>query len=260
MTWNTGTIGEKNWKAPDKQHFAFAVNNGKEYDPRRKGIGGGMSLYASDEDGVVHEYVYDYDDETWTDAFTFEATDGLGGADVWSRFGNETYLFSMTEEHDLQFWWRDYRGNAHGSDEDRWHVGYRSPEPVMANSSICAHHHVIYQAPDGNLKGMTVSNPQNPWRARWGKPYDITAGQSENNQPIPKPLPGTTISCWYFFPFGTEDGGKGTPATEMHVFYQSENVNEDGDNELIEAIHLRNTTDVWDVLDTWRFNVLSVKK
>ena len=65
--WKKGNVGAKKYQAPDETQFTFTVRKGIEFNRAKNELAGGLSLYASDWKGVVHEYIYDEQDGSWMD-------------------------------------------------------------------------------------------------------------------------------------------------------------------------------------------------
>lgn len=270
--WSKGTVGDEEYEVPDRRQFAFAVNRGKEWDPEARSVGGGLSLYASDTDVVVQEYIYDDDEAdggSWMGSdFSFPRTDGFSDVDVWSLFQNKTFLMSFSDSERMQFWWRDYfveyqtnAGDIQADDDDddasadeglTWHLGPRGPVSAMRNTTMCLDFNIAFQAADGEIKGTSFSSLGNPPQTRWDEEFDISDGETDGTTTVRKqPIAGTAITCWFFFPRNDD------MQTEFHVWYQNES-DEDGESQIVEAFRMRDADDRWKVLDTWSFRTVPV--
>lgn len=180
---------------PNETNIAFTVHSGIEYNGERNGFFGGLSLYASDTEGVVHEYIYDESDRSWSDEQKLSKVDGFSGASAfWTS--NSEYIFSLSETGSLQFHWRKYEKDDDNGDEDEddevddWNIGPTSPAPVTENADICATHGFAFQAPDGTIRGSNFTYLSNASRARWDADYDI----SEGPRPMGQASPVSTFS------------------------------------------------------------------
>lgn len=210
--WQKGNVGDKQYTVPAQSSIAFTVARGRTYDSKRKDLGGGLTLFTSDADGRVHEYIYNEDDTSWSDGFTFTNTNGYGGASVWSQ-NNEAYLFTLSNTQLIDLWWRDYNDNDSDSagQNAAWHLGPSSNAAVIGNTSMCGQFAFAYQGANGEIQGSNFTKPTKLGLMRWDTAYDI----SDNDA-----MDSSALSCWYFFP--SNGDGKQEQNTMFHVFYQSE--------------------------------------
>ncbi|KAL8702185.1 MAG: hypothetical protein Q9201_004540 [Fulgogasparrea decipioides] len=79
-TWHKGSVGNKGFKVPNNTNIAFTVSRGRKYNKTLNDLDGGMSLYATDTNGTMQEYIFDDRDGSWNDGFAFPDTDGFAGA------------------------------------------------------------------------------------------------------------------------------------------------------------------------------------
>ncbi|KAK2798538.1 hypothetical protein FQN50_008806 [Emmonsiellopsis sp. PD_5] len=205
--WKQGNVGDKRYAVPAQSSIAFTTARGIRYDAKKPGLGGGLSLFASGTDGHMHEYLYNEDDESWTDGSTFASTNGYGGASVWSQ-NNLAYLFTLGNTQLIDLWWRDYNDTESQNNGDAWHLGPSSNAAVMANASMCGQYDFAYQAANGRIQGSNFTTLTKLDSMRWDTSYDISDGPAMEN---------SAVSCWYFFP------SDGRENTMFHVFYQAEN-------------------------------------
>ncbi|KAL8952566.1 MAG: hypothetical protein Q9222_001520 [Ikaeria aurantiellina] len=212
-TWRKGNIGSQGYKIPDNSSVAFAVSRGRQYNSTLKDSDAGLRLLASNEQGIVGEYVYDDEVGTWSDGYTFPNTTGLSGATTWSK-SRDTYLFTAKTDDAMQLWWRRYDDTTmtHQADSSTWTLGPASTMPLVKGGSVCSQFDLAFQGPDGKIQGSTFTDLDTPINNRWGVTYDISNGSATDK---------SGLSCWYFFP--------GKMNTRFHVFYQI------GGNEIIEA-------------------------
>ncbi|KAK2805873.1 hypothetical protein FQN51_008647 [Onygenales sp. PD_10] len=205
--WKKGNVGNKHYAVPAQSSIAFTTARGIRYDTKKPGLGGGLSLFASGTDGHMHEYLYNEDEESWTDGSTFASTNGYGGASVWSQ-NNYAYLFTLGNTQLIDLWWRDYNDTQSKNNGDAWHLGPSSNAAVMANASMCGQYDFAYQAANGRIQGSNFTTLTKLETMRWDTSYDISDAPAMEN---------SALSCWYFFP----SDGRGN--TMFHVFYQAEN-------------------------------------
>lgn len=235
-TWHRGNIGTQNYKVPNSTNIAFTVSRGRIYNQTLNDLDSGLSLYASNENGVIQEYIYDDQDESWSNGFTFPNTDGLSSASTWSE-GPSAFIFTSRSDQSLELWYRDY--NSTSADEDnRWKLGPSSQASLMPNGSICGQHGIAFQGTSGAIRGSNFSEFSDPTQTRWATTYEI------NNQAA---ISGSAVSCWYFYPHKRTN-----PNIMNQVFYQTEG---NGIQEAIRTWAADNMT----VPGTWTYSAVPVK-
>jgi len=205
-TWQKGSVGSNGYKVPNQTNIAFTVSRGIKYNTSSNDLGGGLSLYASGTDGIIHEYIFNEQDGTWSDGFIFFNTDGFSGATVYSVTTNALF-FALSNDQMMEFWWRNYNTSSSNHDNS-WHLGQSSHDSVIQNVSMCAQYLIAFQGSSGMIQGSNFSSSADPAGTRWGVEYNIS------NQPA---INGSAVSCWFFYP------DRGTPDGLMfQVFYQVE--------------------------------------
>lgn len=204
--WHRGSVGSNGYKVPNKTNIAFTVSRGTEFNTSSNDLGGGLSLYASDTDGIILEYIFNDQDGSWSDGFTFSNTDGFSGATVYSVTSN-AFLYALSSDQSMEFWWRNYNTSSSNNDNS-WHLGPSSHDSVIQNVSMCAQYLIAFQGSSGMIQGSNFTASADPAGTRWGIEYNIS-NQSAIN--------GSAVSCWYFIPEpGVPDG------LMLQVFYQVE--------------------------------------
>ena len=207
-SWQKGAIGSLGYEVSTKANIIFILSRGRKYDKKSNDLNGGLSLYATGPDEIIHEYVFNDADWSWEDAFTFPITQGSGGggeASIWSR-DSFAYLFTSistagNENQAITLWWRDYAGTVENK-ANAWHQGPTSPTLAARQGGMCGQYAFAFQGADGAIRGSNFTQLDRPSLTRWDTVYDITGNESV--------LEGTGLSCWYFFP----------NTTMFHVFYQ----------------------------------------
>ncbi|KLJ06976.1 hypothetical protein EMPG_17533 [Blastomyces silverae] len=212
--WQRGNIGSKGYTVPAQSSIAFTALRGRKYDSEIHGFVGGLTLFTTDADGRVHEYIYNDEDESWSDGFTFPNTNGHGGASLWSR-GSYAYLHTLSDTQMLDIWWRDY--DSQSADRNGWQLGTSSHAAVTPNASMCGAFAFAYQGANGWIQGSNFT-ARSPAMVRWDTMYDIVGGGGDevgDTAAVPA-MDGTALSCWHYYPRGQEK------RTMFQVFYQSE--------------------------------------
>ena len=113
INWVSGNLGDYNFKAGTgiSTGMAVAPTNGSfgidrsGGDTPNLGADGGVSLYVGGEDGLLHEYNYFLQNDTWNIGFVFPGTNGQGGVSCGSG-GYWFYIHIMSTESTLGRWWR----------------------------------------------------------------------------------------------------------------------------------------------------------
>jgi len=205
-TWHEGNVGSQNYKVPDKTNIAFAASGGERYNDTLKGIDGGVSLYATGTDGAIHEYVYDEQNGSWNNGFTFPNTDGFSGAGIWST-GSKATLYTASSSQSLELWFRDYN-NTSGGNSNRWQLGPSSHAKLMQNGSMCGQWGIAFQSAGGIVQGSNFTVYDDPEHTRWDTTYNIS-GQAA--------IDGSAVSCWYTF-----SENKAARNVMSQVFYQTD--------------------------------------
>lgn len=199
--WQKGNVGTKNYKVPNDTNIAFALSRGWKYNATFNGLDGGLSLYASGTNGTIQEYLYDDQDKSWSDGFTFLNADGYRGANTWSTSG-DAFMYTANEKGSLQYWYRDYKVGS------GWALISSSHESLIQKGSMCgSQHHFAFQGSDGLIQGYNFTTNGSPEKDRWGSTYSITDQTA---------MEGSAMNCWYFFPSETAD-----PNIMFQVFYQT---------------------------------------
>ena len=203
-TWQEGSVGDNQYKVPDQNSIAFTVSGGRELNTSSHVLGGGLSLYASGTDGIIHEYIFNDQDGSWSDGYIFSNLDGFGGASIYS-LGSYAFFFALASDQTMELWWRDYNLT---SGNNSWHLGPSSHDSVLQHTSMCALFMLAYQGSSGIIQGSDFSPSADAGGTRWDKEFNIS-NQSAIN--------GSAVSCWFFDP---------TPNTSdslmFQVFYQVE--------------------------------------
>lgn len=203
-TWQKGSVGGNQYKVPDQNSIAFTTSGGREYNTSSHVLGGGLSLYASGIDGIIHEYIFNDQDGSWSDEFEFPNSDGFGGAAIYT-LGSDAFFIALASDQTMELWWRNYNLS---SGNNSWHLGPSSRDSVLQNTSMCALFMLAYQGSSGIIQGSDFSPAADPGGTRWDTEFSIS-NQSAIN--------GSAVSCWYFDP---------TPDTSnslmFQVFYQVE--------------------------------------
>ncbi|PGH00631.1 hypothetical protein AJ79_08147 [Helicocarpus griseus UAMH5409] len=228
--WHMGNVGNKRYIVPSQSSIAFTLARGRMFDTDRKDLGGGLTLFASDTEGRVVEYIYNENDESWNKGFTFANSNGYGSASVWSQ-ANRAYLFTLSEAQLIGFWWRDY-DDSENEDRNTWHLGPSSHAAVAANASMCGQYAFAYQAANGKIQGSNFTTLTKLQLMRWDTAYEIS------EEPA---MDGSALSCWYYFPSEQKEN------TMFHTFYQ------------VESGGIREAKRYWEadnatVPGMWRFN------
>ncbi|KAK2732405.1 hypothetical protein FQN55_004129 [Onygenales sp. PD_40] len=214
--WKPGNVGSKKYTVPAESSIAFTIARGRLYDAEELDIGGGLTLFASGTDGQVREYIYNDDDDSWSDGFTFAGTNGSGGACMWSQ-DTRGYLFMLGESQTLDFWYRNYTVTTSGQEGERggeeevensWQLGPSSGAAVMADTSMCgAHTSFAFQGADGMIQGSNFTTVTDMELMRWDTTYNISE--------VPA-FEGSALSCWFLFP-----PEHGEERVMFEVFYQA---------------------------------------
>ncbi|PGH13170.1 hypothetical protein AJ80_06416 [Polytolypa hystricis UAMH7299] len=164
------------------------------YDAEKNGLSSRLTLFSGDTDGHVHEYIYNDEDESWSDGFTFPSSNGYGGASAWSQDSCLTtmYLFMLSESQMIYFWHYDYNETEEKKDTENgpWHLGPTNHTAVMANASMCA---------DGRIQETNSTTVVDVDSMRWHTTYDISDNAVMEN---------SALSCWYLFPSEHEEDEK----------------------------------------------------
>ena len=187
--WQHGSVGSNRYEVPNQNSIAFTVSRGREFNTSSNDLGGGLSLYASSIDGTVHEYIFNDQDGSWSDGFTFTNSDGFGGASTYSITSN-AFFFALGSDQTLELWWRSYNSSSSKPDNS-WQLGPSSHDLVSHNASVCAQYIIAYQSSSGIIQGTEFSASADPAATRWGTEFNIS------NQPA---ITGSAVSCWYFYP------------------------------------------------------------
>lgn len=252
--WHKGTVDSQKYKVSNQSSIAFTVRRGIEYDDEKKFVGGGISLYATDTDGVIREYIYDDDDESWSEGFSFDEADGYSGATTWGVFSSAYFFTRSKDRPEMQVWWRDYKEKNDDSNDDdsedsdnsnrnTWHLGSVSNAPMMQGGGMWGGFAFAFQAPDGTIRGHKVTrSDSDPSATRWGEAYDI----SESDEPA---VNGTGLSGFYFFPSPDPDAEL---STMFHMFYQVADT-----YEIVEAVRDW-APDNKTVPGVWRYNTVPI--
>lgn len=71
-----------------------------------------FELYYGGSDGLIHELMYHFNNQSWNSRDTFADTNGNGG--IACSFSNTSfsYMFSSSKDNKLQLWWKDYNDTA----------------------------------------------------------------------------------------------------------------------------------------------------
>ena len=205
-TWQEGSVGGNQYKVLNQNSLAFTVSRGREFNTSSNDLGGGLSLYASGTDDIVHEYIFNDQDGSWSDGFIFSSSDGFGGATTYSISSN-AFFFALGSDQTMELWWRNYNSSSSNFDNS-WQLGPSSHDSVLQNASMCVQFMIAYQGSGGIIQGSNFTGSADPAGTRWGTDFNIS-NQSAIN--------GSAVSCWYFYP---------TPHTSdslmFQVFYQVE--------------------------------------
>lgn len=182
-----GTLGAKGIKSRTKTNIAFTVSRGKQYNETSKNLGGGMTLYASGDDGVIHEYLFDDQHGTWSNGFTFPNTDGHSGASTWSE-DTSAFIFAASSGsgNSLELWYRDYN-NTSDNPNNKWQLGPSSSASLALNGGMCGQYGIAYQASSGLIQGSDFSGFSDPTQTNWTTTYNII------NQAA---IEYSAVSCW----------------------------------------------------------------
>ncbi|OJD11048.1 hypothetical protein ACJ73_09624 [Blastomyces percursus] len=213
--WQRGNIGSKRYTVPARSSIAFTLARGRKYDSEKNDLVGGLTLFTTDTDGRVHEYIYNEEDESWSDGFVFPNTNGHGGASVWS-INNYAFLFTLSNTQTIDLWWRDY--DSQSANRTGWQLGPSSHADVMTDASMCGQFGFAYQGANGWIQGSNFTG-STPELVRWDTAYDIVGGNVGGNDQVDAAaaaMNGTALSCWYFLSSEEKEN------TMFHVFYQSE--------------------------------------
>lgn len=127
---------------------------GIKYDDEQE-IVGGMSLYTTDEDGIVREYTYDDNTKRWGDRTSFDGADGYSGVTTWGVFSSAFFFARSKDGPGMQVWWRDYND----SNKNTWYTGPVSNAPVMEGGGMWGGFGFAFQAPDSRIQGHEVYRP-----------------------------------------------------------------------------------------------------
>lgn len=205
-TWREGNVGSKGYKVPKETNIAFTAGGGITYNHNLNEIDGGINLYASGTDGTIHEYIFDNQNGTWDNGFTFPDTDGFSGAAIWSTSSNAT-LYTAGSSQSLELWFRDYSNNSSG-DSNRWQLGPSSRADLMQNGSMCGQWGIAFQSAGGIVQGSNFTAYGDSGHTRWDTTYNISDQAAIN---------GSAVSCWYYFPAEA-------PSRDMkfQIFYQTD--------------------------------------
>lgn len=202
--WLPGSIGSKGYKVPDRSGITFALGRGPVLDENNGGLYGDLSLYSSNEEGSVQEYIYDHQADTWAKGYTFPRTNGLRSASIWSTSTNAS-LYTVNDDQAMEFWWRNYNNVARPPDKSAWNRGTASAAPLASNGSMCALEDFSFQGADGKIHGSEFNGSGTSLASqRWGDTYDISKESA---------IEGSALTCWHF-PRGRD--------TRFLVFYQVE--------------------------------------
>jgi len=188
-TWREGNVGSQGYQVPNETNIAFTASGGRTYNQTFNGIDGGVSLYAGGTDGTIHEYIFDGQDRSWNQGFTFPNTDGFSGAGIWSTSSNAT-LYTASSSQSLELWFRGYNDTSSGNG-NRWQLGPSSHADLMQNGSICGQWGIAFQSASGIVQGSNFTEYADPGHTRWDTTYNISDQAAIN---------GSAISCWYTFP------------------------------------------------------------
>ena len=203
-TWQEGSVGGNQYKVPNQNSIAFTASKGRELNTSLHVLGGGLSLYASGTDGIIHEYIFNDQDGSWSDDFIFSNSEGFGGAAIYS-LGSAAFFYALASDQTMEFWWRDYNLS---SGNNSWHLGPSSNDTVLQNTSMCVLFMLAYQGSSGIIQGSDFSPSGDPGGTKWDQEFNIS-NQSAIN--------GSAVSCWFFDPPPNT-----TDSLMFQVFYQVE--------------------------------------
>ena len=189
-TWYKGRIGEQGYRVANSTTLIFAAARGKQYNQTLSDLDGGMGLYAGGTDGILHEYIYDEQDGSWSAGFTFPNTNGLGGASTWFT-GSEAFLYVGGNDGTLELWYRDYN-NTSTNQNNKWQLGPSSNASLFSNGSMCGQYGIAYQDSEGLIQGSNFSHLEDVSQTRWDVTFDITTHEA---------IPGSAVSYGYFFSY-----------------------------------------------------------
>lgn len=108
--WSTGNIGRLNIRVSDSPKAAFDACWNPLWYGSNVGQSGGIRFYVGEQDGLVHEYLWDQNSNTWSTGYVFANSNGNGGAACWS--GELTYLYMQNSNYELQMFWNDLNPNT----------------------------------------------------------------------------------------------------------------------------------------------------
>ncbi|KAL9116854.1 MAG: hypothetical protein Q9187_006617 [Circinaria calcarea] len=153
-SWSPGNIGSYNFKAPLIQRIGLLVLESAYYGIGQ--TGGGLRLYVANEQGLIQEYGYDAQTDSWASGFTFPESNGYGGVSSEYRSDKVTTLYLVNKNSKLEYWWRDW-------DEDStfpsgsWNKG--KLEPISPEYSVHFFFHVFDWSPvmAADVRGVSIN-------------------------------------------------------------------------------------------------------
>ena len=220
-----GYFGSLNIRIADGPNAAFEACWQDLWYGSNVGNSPGIRLYIGQQDGLVHEYMWDQDSNKWSTGYIFPNSNANAGAACWP--GGLSYLYMQNTQKELQMLWKDYNTSATNSTTHPlgvWNQGTNQLYPqeapddhigtvqltapslgpiasyldIRPDSSIAMSRYVYFQDSKSRIFGIcpNAAAEASTWD---GPPFQVGLGTA---------IPGTRIACQMF-------------VMEIYVYFQT---------------------------------------
>ncbi|MCJ1423915.1 hypothetical protein MMC29_001800 [Sticta canariensis] len=184
--WSPGSLGNLNVKPSESPSVGLNACSNERFNGANVSINERVfELYYGDKDGLVHELIYSFGNESWTPQVSFPNTMASAGIACSTSNSSFSYVFLSNTNHQLELWWKDSNDTAanRAANTPKHPLGtwnkVQNPAPITIrpNSSISRirisemSNFVFFQDPSGNVKAL---QPQlSAENSTWGSLIDI---------------------------------------------------------------------------------------
>lgn len=106
--WSPGSLGNLDVKPSESLSVGLNACSNERFNGANVSIADRVfELYYGDKDGLVHELIYHFGNETWTAYGSFQNTMASAGIACSTSNSSFSYLYLSNTDHQLELWWKD---------------------------------------------------------------------------------------------------------------------------------------------------------
>lgn len=112
-SWSRGSLGNLNVKPSESLSVGLNACSNERFNGANVSINDRtFEVYYGGKDGLVHELIYNFGNESWTSLGSFPNTVASAGLACSTSLSSFSYVFLSNTDHQLEIWWKDSNDTA----------------------------------------------------------------------------------------------------------------------------------------------------